>query len=515
MRTEEIRGKRAFGIFIDGYELKFVEVAAVRGGIALKNFRTEHLVRKLDEVSVQEPAMSLAGGEGIDFSSPAPLQTESAQGQESNASALANLLAGEKGYVLAHAIAEPGIYYHVLDSDFGLKGEKLRRRVMEELEGIRTATLAPDAVGYLPLEEGGILCAVREDGVGFLRLLDLVRPMMKRVRLKISVYEPSDIALVNLVRLNYAFHAEETTVIAYIGSETSRLVFLKGEHLWHIAPMISEGADSPSILNTVYSRILLEQDNLAVPKLTRILLAGEAVKLNAQEFFLRQFREVEIEYLVPKKLDLSQFTLDIHPQLSEYAVPIASAIRALEPKEKRFYALDLLPASVREGQKSFKIGWHGCLLLGLIFLVTLLLTLQVASKRRDIRQGESALAAKKVQLLETIRIQNQIDSLNALRTKYQTAQALYDSLTPGADRWSKAISHLTRGVEDVNALWLTDLHSTQPQGMVVNGFSIYRSRVPRISNLFEGATLKQVIVQKIRDKLVYKYEIDVEKLQDR
>ena len=162
-----------------------------------------------------------------------------------------------------------------------------------------------------------------------------------------------------------------------------------------------------------------------------------------------------------------------------------------------------------------KIGWHGCLLLGLIFLVTLLLTLQVASKRRDIRQGESALAAKKVQLLETIRIQNQIDSLNALRTKYQTAQALYDSLTPGADRWSKAISHLTRGVEDVNALWLTDLHSTQPQGMVVNGFSIYRSRVPRISNLFEGATLKQVIVQKIRDKLVYKYEIDVEKLQDR
>lgn len=515
MAAKELKGKRAFGIFTDGHELKFVELVASRHRIVLKSFKTVTLARKMEEVPVHEP--SFAGGEvpsgSFDFTAPAGVP-EFGREQESDSAIIAELLAGEKRYVIAHALAEPSIYYHVLESDFGLKGEKLRKRIMAELKTIRTVELASDAVDYLKLEEGGILCAVREDGMGLIRMLESARPSIGKRIPRIATYEPADVALANLVRANYTFAFDEVTVIAYIGLETSRLIFLKGNHLWHIAPMISEGADSPAILNTIYSRILLEQDNLAVAKVNRILFAGESAKLGAREFFLRQFREVEIDYLIPKKLDLSRFPPDVGPQLSEYAVPIASAWRALQPGYEKFYTLDLLPTYIREGQKTFKLGWHGYLLLLLLFVVTLFFTVQIASKAQKIKDKQSLLAVKQSQLIETRRIQVRIDSLNAVRVKYQAALALYDSLTPGANRWSKAISHLTRGVEDVNALWLTDLHSTPQDGMVVNGFSIYRSRIPRISNLFERSTLKQVTVQKIRDKIVYKYEFDVEKLED-
>ena len=59
------------------------------------------------------------------------------------------------------------------------------------------------------------------------------------------------------------------------GAEFTRLIFMRGEHFHQFAPIIGEGYDSPNLQNTVYSRLLLEQDNLAIPHIRRIILAGE------------------------------------------------------------------------------------------------------------------------------------------------------------------------------------------------------------------------------------------------
>jgi hypothetical protein len=45
--------------------------------------------------------------------------------------------------------------------------------------------------------------------------------------------------------------------------------------------------------------------------------------------------------------------------------------------------------------------------------------------------------------------------------------------------------------------------------MDLNGFALYRTRIPRLSTLFESALLEEVNVQEIRKETVYKYRIKV------
>jgi hypothetical protein len=45
--------------------------------------------------------------------------------------------------------------------------------------------------------------------------------------------------------------------------------------------------------------------------------------------------------------------------------------------------------------------------------------------------------------------------------------------------------------------------------MDLNGFALYRTRIPRLSTLFENALLEEVNVQEIRKETVYKYRIKV------
>jgi hypothetical protein len=64
-------------------------------------------------------------------------------------------------------------------------------------------------------------------------------------------------------------------------------------------------------------------------------------------------------------------------------------------------------------------------------------------------------------------------------------------------------------VEDLNSIWLTDLSAGTDGNMDLNGFALYRTRIPRLSTLFENALLEEVNVQEIRKETVYKYRIKV------
>ena len=88
----------------------------------------------------------------------------------------------------------------------------------------------------------------------------------------------------NLVRMNYDLQPQDVSVVIYVGVEFTRLIFMRGDHFYQFAPILGEGYDSPNLQNTVYSRLLLEQDNLAIPRINRIILAGESQRIGFKEF---------------------------------------------------------------------------------------------------------------------------------------------------------------------------------------------------------------------------------------
>jgi hypothetical protein len=116
---------------------------------------------------------------------------------------------------------------------------------------------------------------------------------------------------------------------------------------------------------------------------------------------------------------------------------------------------------------------------------------------------------KEGQMAENQIMSDSIAAKQALRDQYKSSLALYDSLVPGTERWSKVCAQLSHGAEDLNSLWLTDITSTPEGAMNLNGFTTYRSRIPRLSALFDNSLLKEVNVQEIREHTVYKYKIEV------
>lgn len=501
--------KSAIGLFVDGLEIKFAKLSKKGKSVVIDELKVASLVNKLEERQLKELSDGFAETTTDTFS--IPTGGDRSESGEDNNSILLGLLSeyNPSSYLLGYAISEPSVYYHTLESDFGIKGTKLKEKILDELRKVRTVQPAQDAVDVFYSSDRNLICAVREDGISLYRTIEDIKPFLHNRTPRIPLIETSDIALMNLARANYGFAPDEISAIVYVGTEFTRLIFMKGAEFFHFAPVLGEGYDSINIQNTVYSRLLLEQDNLGIPRIDRILLAGESRRVAFDEFLKDQLPEVDIQYLRTPYLDVSLLSAETQELIPEYAVAIATAWKILDENNPAFYPVNLLPEFIREGQRAFKLGWHGYLLLILIFFSTFYFTYQISVLGAELSSKQEILIQKQVQLEENQRLQGQINSLNEQIERYRLALSVYDSLVPGYDKWSQMIEKLSHSTENINSLWITDLGLNADGNLSINGFSIYRSRIPKIAQIHESVRLNKVLQTEIREKTIYNYELSV------
>jgi len=501
-------GKTVISLFVDGLDVKFVHLSMKNKKIYLHDVATVNLVKRLEERAGGDSG----GSESFDIldETGAPKDEFSeGTGGASNGEVMIGLLAEypTAAYELVYSISEPSVYYQQFEDNFGLSGMKLKRRLIDELSATRSVKPTLDSLAYIPAAEGQILSVIREDGLGMLDLIESVKDFLGKRIPRVQFVETSDISLINLVRANYELGESEISIIVYIGSEFSRLIFMKGQFFFHFAPVISEGRLTPNIENTIYSRILLEQDSAGITRVDRIFLAGEANKIDLKQFLAPQFAEAPIEYVIAPTLDTTEFADNPEAIISEYAIPISSAMRALEPKSSLYYSVDLLPVSFREGQKIFKLAWHGYLLLVLIFMTTLFFTSRYAEQNQEVQRSRADLAKKQEQLAENQRLQSILDSLARQNSQFESALKVYDQIIPNYNRWSKIFNHLTNSVDGLNSVWIKTIAAKGDSSIELMGYTLYRQRIPRIANMFENATLQTVGMEKIREKDVYRFVV--------
>jgi hypothetical protein len=514
------QGKTAVALFVDGLELKYVQLSAKGNKVTLRDFKTLPLAQKFEEKAAASMGEEMAAADlsSVDaFASPPPTATETGAGSEAtNASVLLSILGDlpPSKITVSYALSEPAVTYQEFESDFGLKGSKLTKKLIAELSALRSSPPLPDAVATIPTAKGGLLAVIREDGLHLVDLLNEIKPFTKGRVPNLSIIESLDLALMGLVRGNYEIQEEEITVIVYVGSEFSRLIFMQGKDYLHFAPVISEGYQSPNLENTIYSRILLEQDNIGLTRMDRILLTGECHKLNLRESLAPQFSSALVDYLQTPSLDLSLYEGSVGEAISEYAVPIATAWKVLNPKQPGFYDVNLLPLAIIEGQKAFKLAWHGWLFAGLILASIVFFYTSIVSRNTEIRRARELLARKQTELQDFRMLQERRTQLEGDIQRYSKAQQLYDNIVPGADRWSRILHYIGNSIEDLNSLWVYRIsRAAQPPGaLLLNGRAVYRARIPRLVSIFEKATLRSVKPAEIRDKVVYEFEIIVEQV---
>ncbi|HLX11639.1 MAG TPA: hypothetical protein VKS81_02385 [Bacteroidota bacterium] len=515
--------KFSVGLFVDGTEIKLAKLSVQHGNVVIEELESHQLSTKLEEQrsnqeAPDESASSQESAESFSLDASAPAQTapeENAGGEGGgdNSAVLVSLLSKYPPgkYSVSYAISEPSLYYHIFETDFGLSGKRLKNRVLEELGAIRGTKPAADSVDYFFTAEKNLVAVIRENGLAMLHLLDEAAHYMGRRVPKLPLIDSADMALLNVARANFGFAPEEYTGIVYVGVEFSRIIFMKGSEFLHFAPVLGEGFDSPNVRNTVYSRLLLEQDNVGIPRVDKIILAGESHKIQFDEFLREQLPEVEVVYLTTPYLDTSTLSAEDQEKIPEFIPAIAVAWKALDEEHPAFYNINLLPSDVRESQRAFKLAWHGYLLLVAVFVMTIYFTGRFSKERADLSKKENTVTQLRVREDENNRLQGAINNINIEIGKYDKALAIYDTMVPGSDRWSKSLEHLAKGAEDLNSLWIDVLQSTPDGGMLLKGYALDRSRIPRIAALFDNATLSSVQSKSIRDNAppVFAFEMIV------
>jgi Tfp pilus assembly protein PilN len=140
--------------------------------------------------------------------------------------------------------------------------------------------------------------------------------------------------------------------------------------------------------------------------------------------------------------------------------------------------------------------------------------LSFTERQAEIRRLNGELIQKQQKLNELDVFRQRRATLTSDISRYSNATGIYDSIAPGSDRWSRILHYLANSVEDLNSLWIYSLKPEEKDSrkIVISGRAIYRSRIPRIASIFEKATLREVRTITVRKKILYEFDIVIERV---
>ena len=506
----------SIGIYVDAESLHVVCLRKSANGIELVDAESLKLTSRLETVAAggEDPIPEFAdivGGDSptLDMNVEIPdskiFVSEKADPNK-NASVLNYILGkySHKKYRVAISLAEPQVHYSYFNKNWDLSEENVKQKIIEELSQVRPVIteLKPENLHVLKLVDGRLMAIIRDNGFN---LMSLLQAAHSRYLKRLAFVESAEISLVNLVKMNYYFREEEFTIIVYIGQENSRLIFLKGKKIFNISYVIGVGIDSPNILNTIYSRILLEQDNLSLPKVNNIILTGECYEAGMRNFLASKMPEdINVQYIQFQHLRV----IGIDPILSRYAIATGASLRALEQENEYLYEVDLSPIHIKEGKK-FRLGVWGWSILAFLALLTFFFTIRFGGQTMEIVQLKTQLEAEKLELEQLQEMDLRLNVQRRQVSAFDEAYGMLDSLMLGTDTWSKFLLKVARIVENNKGLWITDLTQSGNDKVLLRGYSTRRERVLEFSTRLGNATLKRVDVQEIRELKLNYFEIEL------
>lgn len=437
---------------------------------------------------------------------------EESESPQSNEFLIYNILTGiesDKVYLGLNVPAGHTIFQVIRETDFNeVKRKDLVEDLENKLESIYGTPKSTDNYSYEIREDGSLLLGSIEDESVTLQLINQAREMYSG-KLAIQKVLSDEMALVGLVRANYELDPDEMTGIVQFGKDSCRVVFMKGDEVWLVSPIINEGTNDKSFLNTVFSKILFQLDTGEVPSLDRLLLANNTVGDSAVEFFAENFPDIKVENVTLQEdfIDVENVELSSVPA---FTTAIGAALAASGSRDEVFPDISFLPKYVADRQKIFKLQWHGMLILFLIFLAPITFNYFYNQNARKIDSYSSKLEQMNGRIDELTPVLNKTDKLNENLSILREKLTMLDTLAQGSREWSQKLQMLDDGIRSVKSSWVTSFSQTS-NGTMMQGYTLYRNRVPKIVGLFEDATLQNVNIEKVREHQVYSFTILIRK----
>jgi hypothetical protein len=207
--------KLAIGIFVDGLTLHISALCKQQGKVKLVDANIVQLAKRLEPARIHESELVLSEHEGtneaIDITSDIEnldhkIEEIGPEDGFDNAAILQNILStySHRKYKLGISVSEPEIFYAPFTTNWGLKGDDLKRKIIENLAHERpdAVDLSPNDVKLIEVANEDTLAIVRGTEFPLLNLIGKIRRQLGNKITKISFIEGAEISLVNLVKQN-------------------------------------------------------------------------------------------------------------------------------------------------------------------------------------------------------------------------------------------------------------------------------------------------------------------------
>ena len=324
--------------------------------------------------------------------------------------------------------------------------------------------------------------------------------------------QPNEISFLNLYNMFYSHESSRYATLLYIGEETKFGMVVKDKKIVKLFPIMIFDSDPQRVRESVYAKLLLEQENFDFSLTENILLAGIYAKeddiayYNKKTGYNHNLLRLEAKELRKQKLDLHITSQINQSEIPAFTIPIALALKGIMQKNKDNCKFNLLSKTDAEARKVFKIAWHGFFILLLIFVTAAIGTYLDLTKNHVITNLRKELAAE-TQLLNSVRnfdtarreLQRQIDSIHETHSRSATIDSEKNS-------WSEILYRLSDFSSRNPLIWIENV-TTQNDRFSIRGRSYHRDRITALAQLFQEGNITRINEADIVGHTVWDFEI--------
>jgi len=406
-------------------------------------------------------------------------------------------------------LTEPSIFYQIIPkrvTDSLISTDVLKETIIQS-----DRPFDRNNVGLTALSDGNSLAAFLAQDVPCFKVLNnLAKYNGKRVYKTISV-KSAELSLAYYVAKKKKFFPDDYSLIVYIGKEYSKLIFLQGRKLKHIGATLDLGTSNLHTYDVYFSKILLEMENGGIPNLDNIVVCGEDDSENLILSFYGTFPEANVSKLDFDNVDVSSLTEDARVKISSFSVPFAAAIEYLDELSKETTGINLLPRYIKDEQKVFQFGWHGYLVLPLLFGVAFYFTTNILVKQIEINKLKSEIQFQTELKRQNLSTLVEIDNLTARINNFGQTQAILDSASKGTAIWHKLLFNLSDIIGKKKSFWVRNIVLPDSAIVTIDGHSLNRKVLTEFAAALPTATLQNITYEPIREKDAFRFTITLKK----
>jgi TolA-binding protein len=540
------KNKFAFGIFQDGLTIKIAELALIDDAIKILRLEKTELsaplyqkftdglpedlaaieevkeeedfdeLKKLDQLEdlsisgdLGDESLDIIEGEDIDKTETAfALEKEKADSGKKEFQRLLQSFPFEKGKIALNANDEQ-ISYHQFDSAFATS--KLRKKLKAEILSKEELKSRNYTLDYIINPNGSGLAFVHRGPFELFATIQELNPIITKEKYIYSYIDTNEISLMNLVRTSsYDFPPEDFVTILYIGIDYKVGIVMKDKNHIKTFPIIITETEPEKKRQAIYSKIILEQDISNTPITQHVILAGEDVSDEDVAFYQEKgFYWDPLKRLELKDIEFIETEEEISSaeKIAQYAIPIALAWKTLTPKNKNFFPSNLLPSSIIESQKYFKIAWHGFLILAAIFYFTLSGTLKNLELKQEIIRIKSRTTFVQTELQE---VKRKIAVVNKMKSNIKVIEdktQLVKELTGVKNLWYYIIKTFSNSFRTKKLSWIEELR-TGENIFKISASTTRRRNIIAYSSLFPNSKLANISPIFIEEIPIWNFDME-------